>query len=149
AGTPPWLAGAVRVAVSGRSLTVAAEPKIPVLGVKHLNIEKAVDDRGQPLTPILNESHANSELEARRLVEMELALAQRQMKLAGNGNRYNTGLSPAVREALPLRFKPADKPSKLVKALKGVLTLTVQTPPEPMITVDDVLKAAGKTAQGA
>src|SRR5262249_39290750 len=48
--------------------------------------------------------------------------------------------------ALPL--KKGEKPAKTLKELKGTLTAEVFGPVKPIITVDNLLKAAGKTFKG-
>jgi len=49
---------------------------------------------------------------------------------------------------VPLKFKLPDPPSKMLKELRGTLNAQIQTPIQPLITIDDVLKAAGKTVKG-
>src|SRR5207244_13027097 len=48
-----------------------------------------------------------------------------------------------------LRLKLGDKAAKSLKELKGSFTASALMPTEPLITMDNVLKSAGKTAKGA
>ncbi|MBL8796971.1 MAG: hypothetical protein JNM56_23925, partial [Planctomycetia bacterium] len=48
----------------------------------------------------------------------------------------------------PIRLKAGEQPSQLLKELTGTVRIELLTPPEPLITVDDVLKSAGKNFNG-
>jgi hypothetical protein len=47
-----------------------------------------------------------------------------------------------------VRLKPGEKPAKALKELAGKLTGTMLTPTEPLLKVENVLKAAGQVAKG-
>src|SRR5262249_37233007 len=49
---------------------------------------------------------------------------------------------------IPLRFDAAPKPARSLKEVKGTVTALVQSAPEDLVTVHDVLKAVGKRFAG-
>src|SRR5262249_1997823 len=48
-----------------------------------------------------------------------------------------------------VRLQLGKKQARMLKTVEGTVPVEVQTPPEPMITVKNILKAAGKTTKGA
>jgi hypothetical protein len=57
----------------------------------------------------------------------------------------NDGIGPWQ---VPIRLKLGQKPPKMLKKLEGQLTASALGPPEPVVTVDNILQAAGRTARG-
>jgi hypothetical protein len=118
------------------NLQTSIEPKLPHFGITNVRIEKATDDNDQNLGQSLPEA---------------------------GGAETGTGAQPAIapiRRPYPMpvqmggqqasvRFKKGDKASKAIKELKGVITGQIVTAPEAVITVENILKAAGETAKGA
>lgn len=117
------------------TLDVASEPKMQWISAVDLRIEKAVDDKGQTLTqsrPYSAETVVNPYVYA-------------NMDLGGYLGDYRARNA----QHLPVRlaFAPKTAPTVL-KELKGVVFAQVRTPPEPLMTVDNILKAAGQTFPG-
>src|SRR5262249_25962975 len=94
-------------------------------------IRKAVDDQGQQLSPV-PEPVAPVAAANPAVVWQTAVVAS-----AGAGNRLAT-----------VRLKLGEKPAKTLQELQGSLTAKVLAPTEPIVVLDNVLKAAGKTAQG-
>jgi hypothetical protein len=47
---------------------------------------------------------------------------------------------------IAVRLRTGKKPTKTIKELRGSITGQIQTAPEPLITIDSILKAQGKVA---
>jgi hypothetical protein len=120
------------------ALEVTPEPKMQVQSVVSLRIEKAVDDKGQDLTQAMA---ANDEAPAANVNPAAGVVAARLVaQPPGRG-----GLAQQV----PVRLKKGDKASKSLKELAGTVTAQVRIGPEPLMTIDNILKAAGKSANTA
>jgi hypothetical protein len=122
-------------------LEVTPEPKLQnfnVLGTP--TIEKIVDDQGQKLTVAMEPADKNP--------------GGGEIIVGGPGGGV------AARIAMPapwlmggqryvvLRVKVGEKKAKTLKELTGNISASVLAPPEPLITVDNILKAKGKSAKG-
>jgi hypothetical protein len=109
-------------------LDVTAEPSIQQFYVDgSLRLDKAIDDQGQQLTLVPEQpSNHNGQF----------------------GDPFSQVLFAKPRQ-LVLRLKLGEKPAKSLKKLSGSVTVRGQHPaPEALITLDDVMHAAGKTARG-
>lgn len=60
----------------------------------------------------------------------------------GSSTPYTSGRQVII------RLKPGEKQAKALKELTGAVAAMVQAPPEALITVENVLKAAGTSAKG-
>jgi hypothetical protein len=115
-------------------LEVTAEPKLAnwaLLGSP--KFQQLTDDQGQELTPIEppNRSAGWGRI---RAAEYDV-------------NPY--GSPQGAKQSILVRFKRGEKQAALLKVCKGSLATQIQTPQETLITVDNILKAAGKTVKGA
>lgn len=151
-GTPPqtqtYYAGAMRIkvlAVAGKGgtakstddillpLNAAFESQIKLEGKLEARISKAVDDQGQIL------KQAGEELPAAGQVAF------------GPGSTYYPSVSPSVAstsQLVAVRLAKGQKATTELKELTGHILGQVRTPPEALVTVDNVLQAVGKTAKG-
>jgi hypothetical protein len=109
-------------------LEFSLEPKAAWQRLVGLRLDKALDDRGQALT----------------------ALAGDDKVPAGLPGGFDVPFVPigATEMFAPLRLKRGALEAKSLKELKGILTAEVLAPPEPVITVDDLFKASGRTFTG-
>ena len=146
---PTFYAGAVRIRAltngnhasvpSGETqihLQVLPQPLMGWQSLVDVRVDKAIDEHGQVLAPALTTNSTTH-------TEM--------LQRAGNRAMFfdaSTGRPVYDTREIPVRLKTADQPSKMVKELKGAITAQVQTPLQPVITVDDILKAKGKTFRG-
>jgi hypothetical protein len=114
-------------------LEVTAEPRMQQFSLTGSpQIHKAVDVQGQALTVVPNAGGAPA---------------------AGAGRAVNpytgyAGAFPGQRATVLVRLKAGEKPAKALKELAGKLTGQMLTPTEPLLKVENVLKAAGKVAKG-
>lgn len=109
------------------------EPKVLWQQAQGLRITKAVDEVGQSLEHIAE--------------EMQPAMMPGHFV---HGRRMRPGIPSAQgRQYIPIRFQLGEKPSKTLKELAGTLSAQVQSPLQALITVDNVLKAAGQTTKSA
>jgi hypothetical protein len=115
-------------------LSLGTEARLPLQRVVSLHIDKAMDDQGQKLESLV--------------AGADLTLNANAPVFIGNINGMPQALMGTSGQQVPVRLKVANKASKLLKELSGVIAAEVRTPPEPLMTVDNILKAAGKTAKG-
>jgi hypothetical protein len=147
---PTCYAGAVRVCALPPSTQVVGaakregeilfaleafpEPKLQLLNVLGLRIDKAIDDQDQKLAP------AMAVAEAPGAPPGQIVWAQ--------SARIARPIFMGSQRQVPVRLKQGDKASKSLKELKGAIEAQVRTPPRPLMTMDDVMKSAGKTVKG-
>ncbi len=140
------LTGAARAEQDGRksvapevavALNVDTEPRFGWNRLVSVRVDRAVDDRGQ------------------RLWQPEVFVGDE-----GPWNPYampgevivvwdGTSELPSnpSRQAL-VRLRLGERPAKAIRELRGTLVADVEAPAQPLVVVDDVLKAAGKTVAG-
>jgi hypothetical protein len=116
------------------ALEAFPEPKLQLLSVLGVRIDKALDDQGQNLG-------------------VAMAVGEAPGPAGGGFGVARTMIARPVflggARQVPIRLKKGDKESKSLKELKGAIEAQVRTPAEPLLTVDDVLKSAGKTVKCA
>src|SRR5262249_40201003 len=118
-------------------LGITPEPNMPWQYAERLAITKAVDDRGQTLTQ--PEPYV---LDRKWIFGMDGPMAWD----AGTGDKY---VDPAVDlRTLLVRLTCGKLPSQRLQEVRGVLWVRLLAV-RPAVTVDDVLKAAGKTVPAA
>ena len=149
---PAFQAGAVRIralaatgnpwkqsANSGEAmflLDVAPQPKMVWHNIE-ARVDRAVDNNDQNLSPVETYSGDAARIAA---------------ALANGGVLWDpqTGTQALVgSREMPVRFKKGEKPSRMLKELEGVLVAQVQAPPRVVISVSNILKAAGQTVKGS
>jgi hypothetical protein len=82
-------------------------------------------------------------------VRLEKAIDDRGQRLMEAPETEPSSVSSwGMNQHASVRLKKAEKESKSLKELAGVLTVRVQGEPRPLITVDDVQQSAGRTARG-
>lgn len=107
------------------------EPKLPWLNVVSVQLEKAVDDQGQTLSQSVGEAAADGKAPDARVAGP--MIVARPMGMGGR--------------PVALRLKKGDKESRTLKELKGSMSAQMRTSPQPYLTVDKILKAAGRTVK--
>jgi len=117
------------------ALGLGLEAKLPLQRVLNVHVEKAIDDRNQklealPIPPVAKDPNGP--------VFIGNVLGKPQALVSTVGQQQ-----------APIRLKAGGQPSGTLKELTGTVRVEVLTPPEPLITVDDVLKSAGKTINGS
>jgi hypothetical protein len=152
AALPTHLAGSLRIralpdrgAVAGVSrledevllpLEAAPAPGLEIQEFVSLRITKAVDDRGQSLTqPGAYLGAESAMVNARDVVVFIDGAFAGQEQSGPRRHRY------------PVVLKRAGQPSHSLRELQGTLAAIVLTPPQPLLSVDNVLKSAGQTVQ--
>jgi hypothetical protein len=121
------------------ALEITPEPKIQWQQTTGVRIEKAVDDQGQKLTQIMEENNGGGVVLPGRGVIRPGVIIRGRVVRGGVG---------AFNQQVPVRLKKGEKEAKTLKELTGTITAQVLTPPEPFLTVENVMKAAGKTVKG-
>jgi hypothetical protein len=151
---PTVLAGALRIRalppgtpVSGQyrgegdkliPLDVTPEPGIGWHGVLGLRITRAIDEQGRKLQqPAPYVGAALDEFDDYGAVAIWGGMPYDAVPV-------NDGHSRAI----PACLHVGGQPGKLIKEMHGVVTVQVQTPLEPLLSVDNVLGATGKTVHG-
>jgi hypothetical protein len=99
-------------------------------GAEDVRIEKALDDNGQLLEQVTTPALTNAEAEVRWLIDANATRAE-------------------VNCQAPVRLRLGDRPAKSLRELRGTATVRVLTPPETLLTIDDVFQAGGRTFKGS
>jgi hypothetical protein len=142
---PTFYSGAVRVrAVPARLfgmerpladgprvlLDVAPQPHLAWRGVLEVRVGQAIDDRGQSLTQSLSRVRFGLDpVNARNPGYTDI-------KLHVDG---------PVTQRIAIDLKPGEQPTTNLSRLEGSVIAQMQTPFEPIITVEPILRAAGRT----
>jgi hypothetical protein len=113
-------------------LDVAPQPQLAWRGVREVRVRQAIDDRGQSLTQSLSRVRFGSD-----------------QVMARNGgytdfNRYPHLNGPAP-QRIAIDLKPGNQPTTSLSRLEGTVIAQMQTPFEPIITVEPILQAGGRT----
>ena len=102
-------------------LEVSPEPTLQRFSVNPgVSLRQACDDQGQRLALIADEA---------------------RMESGGLGEI-------GARQLVTVRLKLGNKRARSLKTLEGVITARTLTLPEPVVEVEDILKAAGRTVKG-
>jgi hypothetical protein len=117
-------------------LEVVPEPSLVWQGVQSLRVEKAVDDRGQTL--VQPRAFLNENAPAQQWEEAVMWSVYNEGVAAGGGTQQ-----------VPVRLRPGKGPASRLEELQGTLTVRLQTAPEPVATLDNVLRSAGKGVKGS
>jgi hypothetical protein len=122
-------------------LEVTAEPRLRPLTLSgEPQLKKAVDDQGQALAPAPAAAPNPT---------APPGVAVPAIAGPWGVNPYNPySTFGAPRQVVRVRLKPGEKPAKVLKELSGTLTAQVLAPPEVLLKIDNVLKAAGKSVKG-
>jgi len=122
------------------TLQIQPEPSLQCQNILSVKVESAVDNKGQKLSPPVGETPASAEQFPGALLgpgAVPPALAFAPVNLFGNSLHYAA-----------VRLKEGGRGARTLKELKGTVTAQVLTPPEPVVTADNLLQAAGKTFKG-
>lgn len=117
-------------------LRVSPEPKLRWQRLAAVRVDKAVDDQGQSLTPVMGDT-------APPAAAVPFAVVG-----GGFGGRAVFPGYAGPHQLVPVRLKKGDKVAKTIEELKGSLSAEVLTEPEVVLSADNILKAAGKTFKG-
>ncbi len=117
-------------------LEISPEPKLDWKKIVDLRIDKAVDDQGQLLERM---THSD-----KPVAEHDLDV-RTQAVLAGQHGNLEL-LARSLRQ-IPVTLKVNQRHPRNLRELKGTVSGLVMTPPEVLATIDDVLKAVGKTVR--
>jgi hypothetical protein len=118
------------------ALEASAEPRLQDFNLVGMpSLEKVIDEEGQTLSLAPEPTPPN------------LQAAPAARVLIANRGLLRQGTMPLQRQ-ISLHLKAGAKPSHMLKEFSGSLTAQVFTPPEPLVTLNNVLKRSGETAQG-
>ncbi len=130
----------VKYREGGTVLTVeiSPEPKVGVRNILSVRVEKVLDDQGNELKTPLPYIYGHDE-------NGDLEMQWR----GGIGNSiYVDGMGAGdLSTRVPLRLDVPSGVTKL-KEVRGYVAADVLTPPIPLITMENILDAAGKTVEG-
>jgi hypothetical protein len=113
-------------------LEVESEPRLQWRGVGGLRILRAVDDNG--LTMIQPSLYVGDQ-------SVQESLIANVAWFDGSG--WQNGGGGGESHQVPVRLRLRGKPSHRLAELRGLLTARVQSPPQDLITIPNVLKANG------
>jgi hypothetical protein len=136
---PPAAGGPGKAEEVRLSLDLTVEPQLRCLEVVGVHISRAVDDHGQRLRGSLVVPKAD-----------EPQVLPRRGVIRINGRVFTASDNVPERPArrVPLLFAAGKKPSQSFKELSGSLLAHVQSPLQDLVSVANVLGAAGKKFAG-
>jgi len=118
-------------------MEVTAEPRLQNFQITSSpSIVRALDDQGQLLAAI--EQPANNNPNFGQPNPPPFAFPNPFNQIGNQNNQQRT---------FPIRLKLGEKQAKSLKELEGTMTVSVQLPPAPVATINNVLKAAGESAK--
>jgi hypothetical protein len=120
------------------TVEISPEPKVGVRNILSVRVEKVLDDKGNELKtplPYIYGHDENGDLE----MQWRGGL--------GNSISIDGNVAGDLSTRVPLRL---DVPSGVtrLKEVRGFVAADVLTPPMPLITMENILDAAGTTAEG-
>lgn len=121
------------------ALEVRIEPRFRLQSVLALRIDKAIDDRDQVLTQPPDAVAAPGSSSGG---------GDDEVLIFWDGVTELPSTAPGDARRVPVRLRPASKPGARLKELRGTLALQVKTPPETLLTVDQLLRSAGRGVTG-
>ena len=114
------------------NLEARAEPRMMLLGIHEVRVEKALDDHNQRL---------EQEVDVRPVAGVNA-------RARGVRSGLRTVVFSLNGQRTVVHFKKTDKKTNTLKELSGTLQVEALLPPEPAVQVDDLLKAEGRTFKG-
>jgi hypothetical protein len=131
------------------ALEVSPEPGIDWRGILEARVEKAVDCQGQEVRQIQENAAGSNGIadEMAAVVAFNVNAANNGIIFGGDVDNITAQPGPPPRE-IPIRLRLKDRDTKSLREIQGVLFAQVQTPYEPVIRMDRILQAEGKTIKG-
>ena len=131
-------------------LQVSPEPRLNWQSLIGITIDKAIDDNGDKLKQVVAKADPNGAPGGGRIIFIGGAPGGGAVMpgWGGPGGMWNQGNSNGMHHYVPVKLEKGAKASKSLKELTGTITAHVQTPPEVMMTIDDLAKAKGKGVKG-
>lgn len=129
------------------SLEVKAEPKIQVLQVVGVKIDKAVDNHDQHLDQSMVAAAENPQVDGIGQIQIQQLQQGGQVKVMSSMIARPIGMGNG-RTVVPVRLKKGEKESKSIKELQGTVSLKIRTPAEEIVAIENIMKAKGESAKG-
>jgi hypothetical protein len=117
------------------ALELTPEPKLKVKRLLEARVSRAIDDQGQSLTPIWEIPSMAGDDELGDVITLV-------------GDATGADLLARSLHQVSVRLKVGPRPSKLIQEMQGTIAAQIVPPPEPLVTVDNVLNAVGQTFTG-
>ena len=136
------------------NLEVTPAPALAWQGVVNVDVRRVIDDRGVALA----QSHTYNPVDGASNTiwadGMPIQVFQgggQGIIIQGNVQIWTSDYSgpaaaPVNPRHVPIALLAKDVSSKVLKELQGVITAQVLTPPEPIVVIDNILKASAKDA---
>ena len=121
------------------ALEATPEPRLQWQYLESVHIDKAIDDQDQKLTQVTPQVPAGPALPGAAVGGPPGGLRTPPRMPFRNGQ---------FGQSIVVQLKKGDKASKSLKELSGTLTAHLLADAKPMITADNLAKAAGKTFKG-
>jgi hypothetical protein len=119
------------------TLDVTPEPGLTWQGIVDVRIEKAIDEHGKVL------STAPAAVAAVPAPSEDGIMRLRELTDPG------VDMSPNHLRQVPVRLQRSNRAARLLKEVQGTLAARVMAPPQPVLTIDQVMTAAGKKVENA
>lgn len=118
------------------TLELTPEPGLLCHGIVDVRIDRAVDEHGQVLVQPATWGGANAQASGEVLVMNGAVI--------WDGDNETVAGNP---RQMPVRLRSAKQASKTLKEVRGTLATKVQTAPQPVLTVNNILQSAGQTVR--
>lgn len=116
------------------ALEAAIDPRLRWEKLVSLRVRRAVDDQGQELTHVVTPP-----------AERTMRSSTSSVVIINGRLDSSSNADPAL---TAIRLRAGAKPTKKLTEVSGTVTGLMLLPVEKLLTVDDVLKAAGKSTEG-
>lgn len=118
------------------TLDVTPEPSLICHGIVDIRIDRAIDEHGQVLAQPAAWGGTHVQTSGDVMMINGVAIWEGDEEMPASNPRQ-----------MPVRLRTAKQASKLLKEVRGTLATKVQTAPQPVLTVNNILHAAGKTVR--
>ncbi len=135
------------------ALEVSLEPKLQWQTFQSIHIEKGVDDQDRQLAQVIPQVEGAPGIAGNPAIVLPGQAGAQQMQaimqLQARRRIIERRMGwSGLNQQVPVQLKKGAKAAKSLKELQGVLTAQVLTQARPVITADNLDKAAGKTFKG-
>jgi|SRR5579884_487062 len=135
------------------ALEVSLEPKLQWQVFQSIHIDKVVDDQDRQLAQVIPQVEGAPGIAGNPAIVLPGQAGAQQMQaimqLQARQRMIQRRIGwSGLNQQVPVQLRKGAKAAKSLKELQGVLTAQVLTEARPVITADNLEKAAGKTFKG-
>jgi hypothetical protein len=130
------------------TLEVSPEPKLQGQDQLSVHVTQALDDKNQQIAQVVPPASSRN-TEQQVIIQNGNQVIIRQVIVArSNFNPMESAGWNGASQTVPVRLKLPEKAGQTLAALKATLSAQIQTPLQPLLTIDDINKAGNGRIQG-